>query len=120
MFKLLADFNEIEDGVVKGLLEDATGPRPLRVKDRVLLHDDGEHEVWGVVGNIEKGLVSVTLDWDTWGPAGRYRIQSKDSYWVISDFDLSGVGNSALIPTPTRVEVPVPTEVFAQLPAVGA
>jgi hypothetical protein len=88
VFRLLTDFNDIDHDVVKGLIEDAEGPRALHVDDRVLLHDDGEHEAWGSVGVIADGLVSVLIDWDTWATAGTYRPQRRSGWWAVANFDL--------------------------------
>jgi hypothetical protein len=68
VLKLLVDFNDVRDGLARGLMEDASGERPLRVGDHVLLHDAGEHEAWGDVRAVERELVRVSVDWATWGP----------------------------------------------------
>ena len=66
MIRLLTDFNDIEDGdLVTGLVENAPD---ASVGDRVLLHDDGAHEAFGRVESIANGIVTVRLDWATWGP----------------------------------------------------
>jgi len=79
MIRLLADFNDIHDDLVKALAADTDCHRPLAVDDVVLLEDDGEHEAWGTVVEVtERGLVSVRIDWDTWGAAGRYRTQATE------------------------------------------
>lgn len=90
MFRLLTDFNDIHDSTVTGLLEDAEGPQSLRIHDRVLLHDDGEHEAWGTVREIDNGLVRARLDWRTWGPPGRYQART-GGFMVVGDFDLTGL-----------------------------
>ena len=90
MFRLMTDFNDVNDGMVTALLEDAEGPRALRVLDRVLLHDDGEHEVWGTVRQIGDGLVRARIDWSTWGPAGRYEARV-GGFMIVGEFDLTGL-----------------------------
>ncbi len=65
-FQLLVDFNDIRQGRVSGLQQFASGPRDLRAGDLVLLHDDGEHNVWGTVVSLQRDLVEVELDWRTW------------------------------------------------------
>lgn len=90
MFRLLTDFNDIREGNVTGLLEDAEGPQHLRVHDRVLLHDDGEHEAWGIVREIRNGLVHARIDWGTWGLAGRYQTRT-GGFMIVGDFDLSAL-----------------------------
>lgn len=75
MLRLLVDFDRVRDGMVRGRLEDATGPRPLRVGDRVLLHDGGGHEAWGVVHALERDLAPVAIDWATWGPPRTREVQ---------------------------------------------
>jgi hypothetical protein len=91
MFRLRADFNSIRNGVVLGRAADVTGeaPRPLRVDDRVLVHDDGEHEVWGSVTRISSGLVGVALDMDTWADAGTYRLERRDHWLVLTNWALA-------------------------------
>lgn len=76
MYRLLTDFNDVQDDLVTGLEGYLTGPRPriLHAGDQIRLHDDGEHEVWGVVTGIEDGIVSARIDWSTWGPAGHIRV----------------------------------------------
>jgi hypothetical protein len=66
MIRLLTDFNEVDDDVAKGLVEDVVGSRPATVGDRVLLHDGGEHEMWGTVSEIRNGVICALVDWDTW------------------------------------------------------
>jgi hypothetical protein len=66
MIRLLTDFNEVDDDVAKGLVEDLESSRPLAVGDRVLLHDDGEHEMWGTVSEVRNGVISAHVEWDTW------------------------------------------------------
>jgi hypothetical protein len=90
MFRLLTDFNDIREGTVTGLLEDVEGPHDLRVHDRVLLHDDGEHEAWGTVREVSNGLVRARIDWSTWGPAGRYQART-GGFMIAGDFDLTGL-----------------------------
>jgi hypothetical protein len=71
MFRLLVDFNEIQDGVVRGLPEDAEGLGDPSEGDRLLLHDDGEHEAFGTVERLENDLIYAKIDWSSFGPAGR-------------------------------------------------
>lgn len=87
MFKLLTDFNDVINDHVRGLIEDAEGPRAVLVGDRVLLHDDGEHEAWGTVTEVRDGLVRVRMEWETWADAGTYRPQRQDNLWVVGNFE---------------------------------
>jgi hypothetical protein len=88
MFRLLTDFNESRNDIVMGLIEDAEGPRALCVGDRVLLHDDGEHEAWGTVRRIHDGLVAAEVDWDTWADAGAYKPQCQFGTVIVANFDV--------------------------------
>jgi hypothetical protein len=90
MFRLLTDFNDVRDGCVTGLLEDVQGPQALRVHDRVLLHDDGEHEAWGNVRELANGVVRARIDWSTWGPAGRYQGRA-GAFMIVGEFDVTGL-----------------------------
>jgi hypothetical protein len=76
MHRLLVDFNDIDDEIVVGLDRDMTGPQSpsLQQGDRVRLHDDGEHEAWGVVVEVDGELISAEMDRSTWGPAGHIRV----------------------------------------------
>ncbi len=76
MYRLLVDFNDITDDVVTGLHRSLTGPHPHIVQpgDRIRLHDDGEHEVWGDVTRVQGELISAKMDRSTWGPAGHITI----------------------------------------------
>jgi hypothetical protein len=80
MFKLRVDFNDVREGHVRGLVEDASGPRALRTGDRVLLHDD-EHEAWGTVSAVEGGLVRAAIDCASWGPP-RHREVQPVAWWA--------------------------------------
>ena len=68
MLRLMVDFNEIRDGIVTGLTEDVTGAPRALIGDRVVLHDDGEHEMSGIVTGVRSGLVDATVEWTTWHP----------------------------------------------------
>ena len=68
MLRLLVDFNDIQEGIAKGLVEGVTGPHRATIGDRVLMHDDGEHEMWGTVTRVRSGLVEVAVEWSTWRP----------------------------------------------------
>ena len=72
MIRLLTDFNEVDNDVAKGLVEDIEGSRPVTVGERVLLHDGGEHEMWGTVSEIRNGVICALVDWDTWIAASGY------------------------------------------------
>ncbi|MEJ7891162.1 MAG: hypothetical protein WKF94_00790 [Solirubrobacteraceae bacterium] len=72
MFRLLVDFNAIEDDRVSGLQRYAEAPRSLTIGDRVLVHDDGSEEAWGIVDAVRDELVRVLVDWSTFGPPGRF------------------------------------------------
>jgi hypothetical protein len=76
MYRLLVDFNDIESDIVAGLDRDVTGPQPrvLHLGDRVRLHDDGQHEAWGTVTDVDGRLISAKLDRNTWGPTGHIRV----------------------------------------------
>jgi hypothetical protein len=83
MYRLLVDFNDIDDDpttgqhdLVIGLSRSLTGPYPriVRPGDRIRLHDDGEHEVEGDVTNVEGDLISAKMDRSTWGPAGHIKV----------------------------------------------
>ena len=76
MLRLMVDFNDVRDGVVTGLAESVTGTRRASIGDRILLHDDGEHEMWGTVTSTRSGLVDATVEWTTWRPARRGRVRS--------------------------------------------
>jgi hypothetical protein len=67
MFRLLADFNEIHEDRVRGLVETLEGPRSVTAGDRILVHDGGE-EATGKVEQVENGLIYVLVDWSTFGP----------------------------------------------------
>jgi len=73
MFLLQVDFNEIDNDRVVGLQRYAEGPRPLEQGDRVLAHDEGEHEALGIVETVVGDRVRLRLEWSTFGPAGRFR-----------------------------------------------
>src|SRR5690242_17454159 len=74
MFWLLTDFNEIEDDRVYGLIENARGPRDIRAGDAVVVHDGGEH-AFGIVEAVQGGLVTVEVEWGTFGlPPARIEI----------------------------------------------
>jgi hypothetical protein len=67
----MVDFNDVSDGIVTGLASTLTGAaRPLS-GDRVLLHDDGQHEMWATVTRVHKGLVDAAVEWATWRQAQR-------------------------------------------------
>ncbi len=77
MYRLLVDFNDIDDGdIVTGLGRSLTGPYPrvVRPGDHIRLHDDGEHEVEGDVTDADGELISAKMDRGTWGPAGHIRV----------------------------------------------
>ena len=88
MFRLLTDFNNIQNGAVVGLPEDAEGPRPLRVGDRVLLHDGGEHEAWGKVTHVAAGLLGVKVDMTTWADAGTYRASTRNGFLIVTNWSI--------------------------------
>lgn len=97
MFCLLTDLNDINAGIARGLVEDAEGSRAIRPGDRVLLHDDGEHEAWGIVTNVSGGLVYARIDWDTWGAPGRYEEQDRGTRWrLTAQFNLARIGDGTL------------------------
>jgi hypothetical protein len=91
MFELLVDFNEIQDDVVAGLIEDASGP--LNIGDQVLLHDDGEHECRGTVDRIEGGLVYLRIDWSSWAST-RERV-AHELWWYSLGTNLAGASAPA-------------------------
>lgn len=101
LLRLLTDFNDIEgSNVVTGLAQGPYAPRPPREGDRILLHDDGEHEALGVVTRVDGDLVSAAIDWSTWGDAGRYQARDfqgqAQAWWVSTNGNLgqpsSGLG----------------------------
>ncbi len=65
----MVDFNDVQDGIVTGLAESLSGSKAAGVGDRVLLHDDGEHEMWATVTGVRRGLVDTVVEWTTWRPA---------------------------------------------------
>jgi hypothetical protein len=68
MIRLLVDFNNTRDGVVKGALRRLQGDGAQRVDvgDRIFLTDGDEHWSWGRVTRIERGLLFAEIDWSTW------------------------------------------------------
>lgn len=79
MYRLLVDFNDIDpEDVVVGLGQSLTGPYPRKVLpgDRIRLHDDGEHEAWGDVTDVDdqNELIGVRIDRSTWGPYGHISV----------------------------------------------
>jgi hypothetical protein len=65
----MVDFNDVQDGIVTGLAEGFSGSNAAGVGDRVLLYDDGEHEMWATVTGVRRGLVDAVVEWTTWRPA---------------------------------------------------
>lgn len=63
---LFADFNDLEDGIVSGLLEYAHGHRALRPADRVLVRDGDGNRCCGNVVRVDSEVVYVALDDSTW------------------------------------------------------
>lgn len=80
MFELLVDFNDIRNGVVAGLVDDASGR--LQPGDAVRLHDDGEHECVGTVQRVDGGLIYAKMDWSTWRSASE-RVDLVYSWYVL-------------------------------------
>jgi hypothetical protein len=85
MYRLLVDFNNIDDDpttgqhdLVTGLRRSLTGPYPriVRPGDRIRLHDDGEHEVEGDVTRVsdDGALISARMDRRTWGADGHIKV----------------------------------------------
>src|SRR5271154_3239504 len=74
MLTLVADFNAVSNGLVRGLSEDLHGGEP-RLGALVLLCDGEEQEAFGVVREARDGLVFAAVDWETLSPEGAYR------YW---------------------------------------
>jgi hypothetical protein len=96
-FRLLTDFNESSGDSVHGLQRYVDGPRELRVRDRVILHDDGEEEALGLVEAVDGELVRVAVDWATFGPAGRFRILPNGAWTAAPNtFVIGEVGAPAL------------------------
>lgn len=90
MFRLLIDFNDVREGLVRGLREHAVAPRPLREEDQVLLHDDGEHEAIGTVERVDGDLIYLAIDWSTWTDAGTHPAESvRVVEWTVSSPALS-------------------------------
>jgi hypothetical protein len=79
MFRLLADFNEVRDDRVRGLVESLVGTGSVVAGDRILVHDGGE-EAAGTVERIENGLIYVLVDWSTFGPTRRTHYDRK--WWA--------------------------------------
>ncbi len=76
MLRVLTDFNEIDArNMVSALESRIEGEGNLRVGNRMLLYDGGEHEAWGRIASLADGLMEAELDWSTWGPAGRYYVE---------------------------------------------
>lgn len=65
MHRLRVDFNDVSDGLVRGLAKRVTGPGPLNVGDPIVVHD-GSGEAEGTVASISDGLVRVAVDLTTW------------------------------------------------------
>jgi hypothetical protein len=107
MFRLLTDFNDINNGVVVGLPEDVEGPRALRIGDRVLLHDDGQHEAWGTVTRLLPGLVGLGVDLSTWADAGTYKTRERDGWFIVSNWAMPRMTGAGLgsVPMPIRRSV---------------
>jgi hypothetical protein len=76
MIRLMVDFNDVQDGIVTGLAESLSGSHAAGVGDRVLLHDDGEHEMWATVTSVRHGLIEAAVEWTTWRPARRGRVRN--------------------------------------------
>lgn len=74
MLTLIADFNAVSDGLVRGLSEDVQGGEPTPGA-LVLLCDGEENEAFGVVREARDGLVFASVDWETLSPEGAYQ------YW---------------------------------------
>jgi hypothetical protein len=74
MLRLLVDFNEIRDGVVRGLPEDVDGGADLVPGDHIVLHDGGEHEALGTVERLDNDLIYVQINMVTFGPPGRLMV----------------------------------------------
>lgn len=108
MLQLLTDFNDIDDNLARGLVEDAAGgDTGVQVGDRVLLHDDGEQEAWAVVRRIRNGVVAAEIDWSTWGPGGRNEEARSGGWRIVGTLDLSrlrirNVGGGAVAGGPRR------------------
>lgn len=76
MIRLMVDFNDVQDGIVTGLAESLSGSHATGVGDRLLLHDDGEHEMWATVTSVRHGLIEAVVEWATWRPARRHPVHS--------------------------------------------
>lgn len=96
MFRLLVDFNEVHDDCVRGLQEYAEGPRPLRKGDAVLVHDDGGEEALATVREAEGDLVTLAVNWSTFGAAGRQLQSQPTGVWVASHAVMQNIGGESL------------------------
>jgi hypothetical protein len=71
MYRLTVDFNALPSGLVRGLAPDGAD---LRVELLVVLVDGEGNEAIGILRELRDGLAFAEVDWETFGPEGRFQI----------------------------------------------
>lgn len=82
MFSLAVDFNEVRDGEVRGLAERIEGAGEPHEGDRVWVND-GSETAWATITRIERGLIYLAVDWDTFGEPIRHH-EPTGAWWSMS------------------------------------